>query len=213
MTSDPLLHHRASAFREGEHYAVSAAGCWEWLGSRNGQGYGTLYQREGEKLAHRAVYIDAGGEIPAGFHVHHKCENKCCCNPAHLEPLSPSEHRKLHTRADSDLSWEEVREIRRVFATGATTIFELGEMYDLGKSQIHNIVNNVKWHDPEFTPGRQVQCGECGTEFVALRSNKRFCSRHCRTLWNGRRTYRRKAGLDLDTWHAWWQEPGSRRAA
>ena len=45
---------------------------------------------------HRLVYLLEVGDIPAGYHVHHRCHNPGCCNPAHLELLSHSEHSRLH---------------------------------------------------------------------------------------------------------------------
>jgi hypothetical protein len=36
------------------------------------------------------------GEIPEGHHLHHTCETPGCCNPAHLEPLSPGDHVRKH---------------------------------------------------------------------------------------------------------------------
>jgi len=51
------------------------------------------YSRIGNKLAHRLA-INA----PKDKQVHHKCHNKLCINPDHLELLTPSEHSKLTQR-------------------------------------------------------------------------------------------------------------------
>lgn len=45
---------------------------------------------------HRLVYLLEVRDIPAGYNVHHRCHNPGCCNPAHLELLSHSEHSRLH---------------------------------------------------------------------------------------------------------------------
>ena len=34
--------------------------------------------------------------IAAGHHLHHECEVKACCNPDHLTPLTPEQHRRRH---------------------------------------------------------------------------------------------------------------------
>lgn len=197
--SDPrlLLHHRASQFVEGLHYRVLDSGCWQWLGAINGQGYGTCGTTNGEHLAHRASFTSAHGPIIGMRHIHHRCEVKPCINPAHLESLTPAEHRRLHGRADSDLEWEDVNAIRELHRAGVT-IFEIADGYGLGKSQIYNIVTNVKWHDPEYVPGFNVACEECGETFRTTRVSKRFCSKeHCRA-WNSRRTGRRQRGQNPD---------------
>ena len=68
--------------------------CWIWRGARTGQGYGYLRPNRYAKniLAHRTAYILTYGEIAPGMHLHHKCHNRLCCNPAHLRQITPAEH-------------------------------------------------------------------------------------------------------------------------
>jgi ribosomal protein L40E len=47
---------------------------------------------------HGAAWRILEGEVPAGMHLHHRCGNKLCWNPAHLTLLSASEHRREHGR-------------------------------------------------------------------------------------------------------------------
>lgn len=70
-------------------------GCWIWTGAKNSKGYGTATNgRGGSMLAHRKSYAAANGEIPAGLEIDHLCENTSCVNPAHLEAVTPEEHRR-----------------------------------------------------------------------------------------------------------------------
>ena len=47
--------------------------------------------------AHVAAWMLANdSEIRDGWHVHHKCANKLCVNPDHLQTLSAEAHRALH---------------------------------------------------------------------------------------------------------------------
>lgn len=73
------------------------SGCWLWTAGRNGNGYG--YYRPGEGKSHvrvhRFAYEQLVGPIPEGLHLHHRCGNRTCVNPAHLQPVTPGEHLML----------------------------------------------------------------------------------------------------------------------
>lgn len=67
--------------------------CWEWLGACTAAGYGRIYSgdRPGHIIgAHRAAYIVAHGEIPAGLEIDHRCHNRKCVRPSHLEAVTRS---------------------------------------------------------------------------------------------------------------------------
>lgn len=47
---------------------------------------------------HRFVFETLVGPIPRGCQLHHKCVTPACCNPAHLEPLTPAQHAAAHKK-------------------------------------------------------------------------------------------------------------------
>lgn len=64
--------------------------CWEWQGTRHPSGYGQLSVDGRHRYTHRLAWELFRGPIPEGLHIDHLCENKSCCNPAHLEPVTPA---------------------------------------------------------------------------------------------------------------------------
>lgn len=72
-------------------------GCWEWIGAKTGSGYGNFSDWRTTRTAHKFLWKNVMGlPYPKGCELHHKCRNKACVNPAHLELLTRSEHQKFH---------------------------------------------------------------------------------------------------------------------
>jgi hypothetical protein len=71
------------------------SGCWLWTGTMFPNGYGMVRNvnaRRGAALAHRVSYELHCQPIPDGLVIDHLCRNRCCVNPAHLEPVTFTEN-------------------------------------------------------------------------------------------------------------------------
>jgi hypothetical protein len=59
--------------------------CWPWQAGTSKFGYGRFSFRAANWQAHRVAFTLTHGEVPAGMVVMHTCNNRLCCNPAHLQ--------------------------------------------------------------------------------------------------------------------------------
>jgi len=53
-------------------------------------------------MAYRVMYEKLIGPCPIGKDPHHRCRNKVCVNPWHLQWLTPTEHARLHGQLRMD---------------------------------------------------------------------------------------------------------------
>ena len=75
--------------------------CHIWQGSNSGNGRGGGYPRmclSGHTVAvHRVMYTQLHGYIPGKKQIDHKCRNRMCVNPNHLEMVT---HKQNQRRRD-----------------------------------------------------------------------------------------------------------------
>lgn len=132
------------------HVRPVESGCWEWTASRHVKGYG-WFKFEGKiTTAQRVSWRLFHGEIPPGISVLHRCDNPPCVNPEHLFLGTPAENtadmiakgRQAFgpRHPNTKLSFTQVEEIRRLWATGSMTQREIGRQFGVSPSRVSSIV-------------------------------------------------------------------------
>jgi len=69
-------------------FAIKRNGCWGWSGTLSSEGYARFSLDNVSYYGHRVSYELHSGPIPAGLFIDHKCHNRGCVNPAHLQTVT-----------------------------------------------------------------------------------------------------------------------------
>lgn len=156
-----LPGHNPTGYRTIEKYFWSyctpgmTGECWEWQSSTLiSNGYGAFSFRKKKRYAHRVSYELHHGPIPNGMFVCHSCDNRKCCNPAHLFLGTNSDNVDDMMQKDRNAYGEksghavlregDVIEIRRL-AAGGIRYKDLADRFNVSEGSISDAVGGRTW--------------------------------------------------------------------
>jgi protein-arginine kinase activator protein McsA len=130
---------------------------------------GNYFQRKGKRL-HLAVYRFYNGDIPKGYHVHHKDNDRSNNDISNLEIKTANKHLSDHM-AEKDL--EEIKE--RFIETAIPAA-----------AKWHGSEEGRRWHSEHAKKAwrsrvkNKLKCQWCGREFESFNKTAKFCSNNCK---------------------------------
>ena len=82
------LTNQQSAKERFELNVDRSADCWTWRGSHFPTGYAKFMWNGRHRAAHIFAYEQKNGPVPKGLVLDHRCRNRGCVNPSHVEPVT-----------------------------------------------------------------------------------------------------------------------------
>lgn len=140
---------------------------------------GSYFQHRGKRL-HRVVWEHYNGEIPQGFHVHHKDGDRANNAIENLELMDGKAHCRLHS--DNEPNKSRLRAMGVAGREAAIGWHHSEAGREQGRKNAHFL------HDH---PAQLLVCEHCGATYETKRlSGSRFCSNACKAA------ARRASGVD-----------------
>lgn len=133
---------------------------------------GFYFQHKGKRL-HRKVWKDAFGEIPKGFHVHHKDGDRYNNRLSNLVLVEGKEHSKIH--ANSESRKENGRKAIKLAIEKAPEWHRSEEEFEWHSKHAKQVWENKQPHT--------FICDMCGKEFKSMTmtmSGRHFCHPNCK---------------------------------
>ncbi len=145
--------------------------CWEWLGTKDDDGYGRFYWSERDvnsaPVASYELFVGKRRKLC----VCHSCDNPGCVNPRHLwlgtrrqnsqdmvmKGRAPKNYGDRNPRAL--LTNEQAEEVRELYATGNYKQKELAERFGVSRQAISAIVTQVRYKNRSKSGGNLLKFG------------------------------------------------------
>lgn len=164
---------------------VLDSGCWEWSGSVGTHGRPQMMVKGVYTLAYRHAFEAAYGSFDKTLMILHKCDNKKCCNPEHLELgtnsdnvldyLSKFEHKPV-TRSVTRPAKLEGKELLSWLLDNAVTINENGCMIWARETGVDGY-GRVKYKNKKYAAHRLTWA--LHNDMLDSLKDKNLVIRHC----------------------------------
>jgi hypothetical protein len=119
-------------------------GCWLWQRAKDEKGYGVLRSNDMTQRAYVVYHKAEYGEIPPHMERHHRCENRACVNPHHLEVVSHTHNMRL--AVNTKLTLEVAREIRKRYENGEAAR-ALAKEFGVDRTMVYKLLRNEYWKE------------------------------------------------------------------
>lgn len=125
--------------------------CWPWKGAVTTHGYGNAALNRRNIGAHKLAHILAKGPVADGLEILHSCDNRLCCNPAHLS-VGTKHDNAADRVARNRISWNHkgtkltaatARAIKD--AHGKASSGQLAKQFGISQSYVFHIWGGRSW--------------------------------------------------------------------
>ena len=132
--------------------------CWQWIGAKKGQNYGSFSINGKDYRAHRIAYKLFISEYDQNLNVLHHCDNTLCVRPDHLflgthkENMQDKVLKNRQSKLSGELcvahklTEEEVIQIKKSLLNKYKGIFkDLAKKYNVSSGCIEDIYHRRTW--------------------------------------------------------------------
>ncbi len=175
----------------------TAEGCLNWIGSHR-QGYGAIKIDGKVYNAHCVAFVANGGEILEGHVVGHKCDNRSCVNPEHLECITIAKNNQdLQARRkipairgveiyNATLTPDLVRKIRSMYKPKEFGCKKIAAFLGVSVDAVKGVVSGRTWtHVTDDLDTSSVVVSELNFDEIKQRQAHGFRIREVMPKWFG----------------------------